>query len=141
MGDETTIKVLESDKKGSTHLGYYWVYYDPVGKLPVFIYQQGRAAVYPKEHLSSFSGYLQTDGYEAYERLVLERTDIVHSNCWAHARRKFEDALQVDRGKAEMVLTLIQKLYTIERQCRDQGLSNDQRLEQRQQKAVPVLEK
>ncbi len=141
MGDETTIKVLESDKKGSTHLGYYWVYYDPVGKLPVFIYQQGRAAVYPKEHLSSFSGYLQTDGYEAYERLVLERTDIVHFACWAHARRKFEDALQVDREKAEMVLTLIQKLYAVERQCRDQGLSNDQRLEQRQQQAVPVLEK
>lgn len=141
MGDETTIKVLESDKKGSTHLGYYWVYYDPADKLPLFIYQQGRAGVYPKEHLSSFSGYLQTDGYEAYERLVLERTDIVHLSCWAHARRKFEEALQVDRENATTVLSLIQKLYAIERHCREQDLSNEQRLEQRQQQAVPVLEK
>lgn len=141
MGDETTIRVLESDKKGSTHLGYYWVYYDPVDRLPLFVYQQGRAAAYPKEHLASFSGYLQTDGYEAYERLVLERTDIVHLCCWAHARRKFEEALQVDRKKAETVLSLVQKLYAVERHCREQGLSNERRLEQRQQQAVPVLEK
>lgn len=141
MGDETTIKVLESDKKGSTHLGYYWVYYDPADKLPLFIYQQGRAAAYPKEHLASFSGYLQTDGYEAYERLVLERRDIVHLSCWAHARRKFEEALQIDRENATTVLSFIQKLYAIERQCREQGLSDEQRLEQRQQQAVPVLEK
>lgn len=141
MGDETTIKVLQTDKKGSTHLGYYWVYYDPVDKLPLFIYQQGRAAAYPKEHLSSFSGYLQTDGYEAYERLVLERPDIVHVACWAHARRKFEEALQVDKEKATTILSLIQKLYVVERQCREQDLSAEQRLQQRREQAVPVLEK
>lgn len=141
MGDETIIKVLESDKKGSTHLGYYWVYYDPVSKLPLFIYQQGRAAAYPKEHLASFSGYLQTDGYEAYERLVLKRPDIVHLCCWAHARRKFEEALQVDQKNTTTVLSLIQKLYAIERHCREQDLSNEQRLEQRRKQAVPVLEK
>lgn len=141
MGDETTIRVLQSDKKGSTHLGYYWVYYDPVDKLPLFIYQQGRAAVYPKEHLVFFSGYLQTDGYEAYEKLARELTTIVLVGCWAHARRKFEDALQVDRENAGTILSLIQKLYAIERECREQGLSNEQRLAERQQQAVPVLEK
>ena len=141
MGDETTIKVLENDKKGSTHLGYYWVYYDPVHKLPLFIYQKGRAAAYPKAHLATFSGYLQTDGYEAYERLALEHTDIVHLSCWAHARRKFEEALQTEQEKAGTVLTLIQKLYAVERQCREQNLSNEQRLAQRQQQTVPVLDK
>lgn len=141
MGDETTIKVLESDKKGSTHLGYYWVYYDPVGKLPLFIYQQGRAAVYPKEHLASFSGYLQTDGYEVYEKLALVRTDIVHLSCWAHARRKFEEALQADRENAGAVLSLIQKLYTLERQCREQNLPDEQRLAERKLQAAPILEK
>ncbi len=141
MGDETTIRVLQSDKKGSTHLGYYWVYYDPADKLPLFIYQQGRAAVYPKEHLVFFSGYLQTDGYEAYEKLARELTTIVLVGCWAHVRRKFEDALQVDRENAATIRSLIQKLYTIERECREQGLSNEQRLAARQQQAVPVLEK
>jgi transposase len=141
MGDETTIRVLQSDKKGSTHLGYYWVYHDPADKLPLFIYQQGRASVYPKEHLVFFSGYLQTDGYEAYEKLVRELTTIVLVGCWAHARRKFEDALQVDRENAGTILSLIQKLYAIERECREQGLSNEQRLAERQQQTVPVLEK
>jgi transposase len=141
MGDETTIKVLQSDKKGSTHLGYYWVYYDPVGKIPLFIYQQGRAAAYPKEHLEPFSGYLQSDGYEAYETLAAHRTGIVLVGCWAHARRKFEEAQSADREKASAVLALIQKLYAVERHCRQQGLSPKERLEQRQAQALPVLEK
>jgi transposase len=141
MGDETTIKVLQGDKKGSTHLGYYWVYYDPADKLPLFIYQQGRAAAYPKEHLATFEGYLQTDGYEAYEKVALELTGIVLFSCWAHARRKFEEALQVDRENASTVLSLIQKLYAVERQCREQELSNEQRLAERRQHSVPVLEK
>jgi transposase len=141
MGDETTIKVLQSEKKGSTHLGYYWVYYDPVGSIPLFIYQQGRAAAYPKEHLESFSGYLQSDGYEAYETLAASRTDIVLVGCWAHARRKFEEALSADNQKASAVLTLVQKLYAVERQCRNQELSPEQRLAQRKAQALPVLEK
>ncbi len=141
MGDETTIKVLQNEKKGSTHLGYYWVYYDPVSKIPLFIYQQGRAAAYPKEHLASFSGYLQTDGYEVYENLATHRTDIVLVGCWAHARRKFEDALSSDREKATTVLTFIQKLYAVERQCREEGLSYEQRRAQRQAQTMPVLEK
>lgn len=141
MGDETTIKVLQSEKKGSAHLGYYWVYYDPMNKIPLFIYQQGRAAAYPREHLASYNGYLQTDGYEAYEKLAAQFTGIVLVGCWAHARRKFEEALQTDREKAAPVLVLIQKLYAVERQCREQGLSNEHRLEQRQAQALPVLEK
>jgi transposase len=141
MADETTIKVLQSDKKGSTHLGYYWVYYDPLAQLPLFIYQQGRAAVYPKEHLESFSGYLQTDGYEAYEKLAVLRPDVVHVSCWAHARRKFEEALSADKDKAGAVLALIQQLYAVERRCREEDYTPQQRLDERQMHAVPVLEK
>lgn len=141
MGDETTIKVLQSDKKGSTHLGYYWVYYDPVAGLPLFVYQQGRAAAYPEEDLATFSGYLQTDGYEAYEKLALSRSDVVHVACWAHARRKFEEALQTDRERAGAVLALVQELYAVERRCREQNLCPSKRTEQRQADAVPVLEK
>jgi transposase len=141
MGDETTIKVLQSDKKGSTHLGYYWVYYDPASKTPLFIYQQGRAAAYPKADLATFSGYLQTDGYDVYENLAAHRPDIVLVGCWAHARRKFEEALQTDREKASTVLALIQQLYAVERACREADLSHEQRREQRQTQALPVLER
>jgi transposase len=141
MGDETTIRVLQSEKKGSTHLGYYWVYLDPVARLPLFIYQKGRAAAYPAEDLRAFKGYLQTDGYEGYEKLATLHLHIVLLACWAHARRKFEEALSVERDKASAVMRLIQELYAIERYCREQKMTAEQRLQQRQAQAVPVLEK
>jgi transposase len=48
-GDETTIKVLDKDKKGKTHLGYYWVYRAPVENLVLFDYRQGRGGAGPKD--------------------------------------------------------------------------------------------
>jgi transposase len=65
--DETTIKVLDKDKKGATHQGYYWVYYDTQKRLALFDYQPGRGALYPQAMLHKFQGYLQSDGYDAYE--------------------------------------------------------------------------
>src|SRR5690606_20350666 len=68
-GDETTIKVLDRNKKGKTHLGYYWVYRAPLENLVLFDYQQGRGGEWPQELLKDFQGYLQTDGYGAYDYL------------------------------------------------------------------------
>lgn len=65
--DETTIKVLDKDKKGTTHHGFYWVYYNTQKKLVLFDYQPGRGAVYPQSMLKGFTGYLQTDGYDGYD--------------------------------------------------------------------------
>ncbi|MBK6978362.1 MAG: transposase [Cytophagaceae bacterium] len=61
--DETTIKVLESERKNAAHLGYYWVYNDPVGNIPIFKYEKGRAGAFPAQQLKAFKGFLQTDGY------------------------------------------------------------------------------
>ena len=36
--DETKIKVLDSNKKGTTHNGWYWVYYAPLDKIVLFDY-------------------------------------------------------------------------------------------------------
>jgi hypothetical protein len=48
QGDETTIKVLDSTKKKNTHLGYYWVYPNPVDGTVLFDYQKGRDQAAPK---------------------------------------------------------------------------------------------
>lgn len=63
QADETPIKVLDRDKKGSTHQGYYWVYHNPIDKTVLFDYQSTRSASGPERILSGFKGYLQTDGY------------------------------------------------------------------------------
>ena len=136
--DETPTKVLDKTKKGATHQGYYWVYYNTQSRQVLFKYQTGRAAVWPKETLVNYQGYLQTDGYAAYNQFD-DVPGIVTLNCWAHARRKFIDAQSFDAAKAREVLTQIQLLYAIEKYCVDHQYSANEIQSHRQQHALPVL--
>lgn len=136
--DETPLKVLDKDKKGSTHRGYYWVYHNSLDDLVFFDYQQGRGREGPQQILEGYSGYLQTDGYSVYN-IIADKTEATLLHCWAHGRRYFYDALQSDPEQAQHGLTLIGKLYDIERQARQEKLSTDQLKERRQQNAVPIL--
>lgn len=143
MGDETKIRVLKSpnrkDKKTKAHQGYFWVYYDPGGKQTLFIYDPGRGGKYPREHLKSFKGHLQTDGYSAYD--AFERTDTINLvGCMAHIRRKFEHALENDKQRATYVLTAMQELYAIEQKAREEDYSHEQRLALRTQQAQPIMD-
>jgi transposase len=136
--NETPIKVLDKDKKDSTHHGYYWVYQNSTNKIVFFDYQQGRGREGPSEILQNFSGYLQTDGYVAYD--VFDKTEnITQLHCMAHARRMFNDALKNDRIVAQHAMQQIQKLYAIERNCKEQNLSFDAIKVVRQQQSVPIL--
>lgn len=75
QADETGIKVLDSEKKGSSHQGYLWAYRDPVNNLVLFEYQHGRGKTGPAEFLKHFKGYLQTDGYSSYKQFN-DRQDV-----------------------------------------------------------------
>lgn len=91
QADETTIKVLDEQKKGTTHTGYYWTYYNAIDKLVLFDYRKGRGREGPQEILKDFRGYLQVDGYAGYEKFE-EQSGISVLNCMSHARRKFVEA-------------------------------------------------
>lgn len=138
QADETPIKVLDRDKKGSTHRGYHWVYHAPNEKMVLFDYREGRGREGPNEILKSFKGHLQTDGYAVYEDFD-KRPGIILLNCMAHARRKFDEAKDNDLVRAEYALTEIQKLYAVERKAKADELSVAQRHELRQKESVPVL--
>lgn len=138
QADETPIKVLDRSKKGTTHQGYYWVYHSPQKRLVLFDYRQGRGREGPKEILKDYNGYLQTDGYGVYDDF--DKNGITHLNCWAHARRMFDEALSNDKVRSEFALLKIQKLYAIERQARELQYTPEQRFELRQQKALTVLD-
>jgi len=137
QGDETPLKVLDKNKKGTTHQGYLWVYRAPVENLVVFDYQPGRNKEGPKKCLKNFSGHLQTDGYEVYNSFDGKAITLLH--CMAHARRKFDEALDNDQQRAEQALTEIQKLYAIERKAKEEHYTHQQRYELRQQEALPIL--
>ena len=89
------------------------------------------------------NGYLQTDGYVSYHE-VCRQNNLTALGCWDHARRQFVEAA-ADKpkkrkgkvSKADMALSYINKLYVIEREIKT--LEAEQKLEVRQQKAVPIL--
>lgn len=139
QADETPIPVLDKHKKGKTHQGYQWVYYSPEEKLVLFDYRKSRNREGPKQLLKNYQGYLQTDGYQAYDQFE-NRQDMVLVGCLAHARRKFEHALESDQPRAEQALLLIQQLYAVEREAREQHLTPEARYALRQQKARPIMD-
>jgi transposase len=139
QGDETPIPVLDKQKKGKTHQGYHWVYYSPEEKLVLFDYQKGRSREGPKQLLKDYQGYLQTDGYQAYDQFG-DKENIVLVGCLAHARRKFEHAKDSEPTRSGQALLLIQQLYAVERQAREQNLNHGQRYQLRQEKSVPVMD-
>ncbi|WP_275076477.1 IS66 family transposase [Providencia rettgeri] len=140
--DETVVNVVKSDK--TNH--YMWVYCSgtdtihPNNSQPnivLFDYQPSRSARCVVDYLSGYSGYLQVDGYQAYEK-----TAATLVGCWAHARRKFMEAKKVQgkhkTGKADVVLTLIQKLYAVEAEIKDK--SPPDKFAVRQVRSQPILE-
>ena len=136
--DETAIKVLESDKKGACHMGYYWTYHSPLDGLVLMDYQPTRGAVATKEMLAQFRGYLQSDGYAVYDKIG-QRPEVTPLACWAHARREFERALDNDKIRASKALALIQQLYAVERKAKEEQMQADQTKQVRLDESLPVI--
>lgn len=135
--DETPIKVLDKDKKSTTHRGYYWVYHDVENGLVLYEYDPSRGQAAPTKFLTDYQGYLQTDSYSVYD--ALPHKQIKLAGCMAHARRYFFDAQQNDQLRASWMLDKLQELYTIEAQARELKLNHDERFALRQQKSVVLL--
>jgi transposase len=138
MIDESPIKVQDKDKKGACHQGYMWVRYAPLSKSVLFEYYKSRSTKGPIDDLSSFTGYVQTDGYAGYTYLA-SLQNITHLSCWAHARRYFEKALQNDNVRASHVMKLIQLLYAIEALAKESEMSHEERHALRIEKSLPII--
>lgn len=104
----------------------------------LFHYQKGRSQLAAEEVLHGYKGYLQTDGYKVYDNIG-RREGIMHLNCWAHARREFERAMDNDKERASLALTFIQSLYKVEAEAREQNLTYCERKELRLTKSLPTL--
>jgi len=110
----------------------------------LYDYDPGRSGQVPVNLLPGFSGTLQTDGYDGYNAVVITNR-LTHAGCMAHARRKFDEAIRAQgkkkkRGLAHRGLSLINKLYRVEKQARKQQMSSDERHGHRQTHARPVID-
>lgn len=139
QGDETPIQVLDKQKQGKTHRGYYWIYHSPLSRYAFFDYQRGRGKDGPIKLLKNYRGYLQTDGYSVYDLIQRTNKGITLMGCLAHARRYFEKALVAGDKEAAYAMDLFQKLYAVEREAKEANLNAAQRKELRLEKSLPVF--
>lgn len=90
--DETVLRVLKRDGKQVDGPSRCWVFCsgkDSEHKMSLYLYHPTRSAKVVEDNLGSYSGYLQTDGYTAYNAAV----NAIRLGCWSHARRKWVECL------------------------------------------------
>lgn len=140
QADETTVPVQTREQKtGANHEAYLWQYGKPGGET-VFDFRMGRGREGPLQFLGQWEGILQTDGYQAYEGVGGPK--MVHVGCWAHARRKFVDAVKVNGQDAEAIKMVVRMdaLFLIDREARQAGMSSAERLELRRKHSQEWLD-
>ena len=143
-GDETTLQVLKEPGKSAQSKSYMWLYRtggDAEHPIVLYDYRPDRKAKNAEEFLEGFSGYLHADGYQGYHKL---RPDIRVVGCWAHARRKFDEAVKSLPQKEQAGCAALEgqafctKLFSIEKDI--QGLPFEEKRKQRQNRTKPVLD-
>ena len=146
QADETTLQVLQEKGRDPTTKSYMWIFRRGDPDKPVLIYQYHptRGGDVAKAFLRDFEGCVQTDAYSGYNFLDYDEK-IRHIGCWAHARRKFMDVIKAQGknhkiGSADKALSYIRKLYQIEKEAREKGLSPDEIYQIRQKESKPILE-
>jgi transposase len=140
QADETPIRYLDPDRPGKAQMGFLWAFSAP-GSDVLFDWRTTRGHEVPAEMLKNFKGYLQTDAYAAYTTLARERQgEIKLVGCFAHARRKFVEALQEDRRVAWFVRQ-IAHLYGVEKKLRETRAGPRLREARRAAEATPVLQR
>ncbi len=135
--DESTVPVI-NNKKHRTVKAYLWVVRSVMKNLVFFHYDHGsRAQKVIVELLHDYKGAVQTDGYEAYS-IYEQKKDVLLLGCWAHARRKFSEALKEDESGATYALEQIGMLYKVESMATDQDMNPEQRADLRKRLAYPI---
>lgn len=141
--DETTLQVLHEPGRSADTTSYMWLYRTGRDGPPIILYdyQTTRAGKHPARFLKDFKGYLHVDGYDGYNGM----SDITLVGCWAHARRKFDEALKALPAAQKSTPTVAQEgldfcnqLFAIERELHD--VTPKERYEGRLKRSRPVLD-
>jgi len=142
--DETTVQVMGEQGRSDLEKSWMWLARGgpPDKTVVLYEYRPTRAAYHAKELLEGYCGFLQTDGYDAYNSATKDMPGIILVGCFAHARRYFFEASKSSQKpqSAEEGIKYIRKLYSLENELREKNLSNDKFLEERKAGAGPILE-
>ena len=147
QADETPV-LVNRDGRPAGSKSYMWVYRSghlyQDKQIVLYDYHKTRNSSHPKEFLKDYSGICVTDGYQVYHKMENEREDLRIAGCWVHARRRFDEAMNVlpkeqqKKSDAYLVMKQIQAIYREEGKLKE--LSADERLEQRQLVVKPLVD-
>ena len=132
--DETWCRVKVAGKYGKK---YIWCMVNKEAKVAVYFYDNGSRG---RRVLRDFLGKteidaLQSDGFNVYMFIDKELVDVDHICCFAHARAKFQYALEQGKDEdAKFFITNIGRLYDLEEQYRLRHLSPKEIQQERQGK-------
>ena len=143
--DDTGFRVLDRQHPKGVKRGRLWgVVADQ--KYVYLRYAPNWKVEHPAELLRDFKGFIQVDAYKGYASTTgppEDRHFVVPEErrlgCGMHIRRGFEQATDNGDARAAVALAYFRKLYDIERSCKEDGLSADERHERRQQHSLPIL--
>jgi transposase len=138
QADETPVRYLDPDaKQGKASRGNLWVMGRPNGPV-VFDWKCSREHAHALEMMDGFTGVLQADGYQAYDKLAQRSKTLVRVGCMAHVRRKWFESLQSSPRESALALKIFARIYQREALYREQRLDAPTRGERRQ-KELTIL--
>ena len=136
--DETPIKAGRKSK-GKMKPGYFWPVYGDQDEV-AFPFARSRGHRQAVEILGEYCGTLISDDYGAYEAYAAKRDAVTRASCWAHVRRKFVDAEDVEPERVKQVLEWIREIYRIEAEIRERGLEGEAKLRRRSEESRPFVQ-
>jgi transposase len=140
QANETPVDVQTREVRGQNHQAYLWQYSRP-GGTAVFDFRLGRGRDGPKWFLRQFEGILQADGYSAYDQVG--GPNMVHAAaCWAHARRQFFEAVQLNPRDpiATPIVAQMDELFAVDAEARRKALITAARHIRRQETARALVD-
>lgn len=141
QADETSIRYLDPDaRKGKASSGYLWFAGRPGGPV-ICDWRLGRAHEYASALLRGFTGTLQTDGYQAYDKLAGRVDGLVRVGCLAHVRRKWFDSLKAFPREANLALRIFGRIYHREGRYREEGITGVDRTLRRKAELTTLFQR
>ncbi|MBR5564605.1 MAG: IS66 family transposase [Roseburia sp.] len=147
QADETPV-LVNRDGRPAGSKSYMWVYRSghmyTDKQIVLYDYHETRNSSHPREFLKDYNGICVTDGYQVYHTIEKELDGLRIAGCWVHARRKFDEALEVlpkeqrKKSNAYLVMSQIQAIYREESKLKE--LSSEDRLVQRQLVIKPLVD-
>ena len=132
--------VARSAARRGAAKGRFWTYIADEHPYSVYDFTESRARDGPASFLRGFEGYLHADAYGGYDHIFLGSNDAVREvACWAHARRKFFEAIHSSPREVHQILEWIRQLYDVEERART--WTEAARAALRQHEAEPVLDR